>query len=188
MTPDSPELSPDRLEKLRARLDAGERDAQFRFAEACENGWGVPRSLTAARRWYRAAARQGDAEAAFRLGELLLRAKRRAADTAAVTCLRQAADTGHGDAQAALATCYRNGRGLAADQREWFRWTARAAQNGSASGRYNLAQCYYAGYGVARDTERAVELLTQAAGPGRRARPAHARPTLCERRWRRGRS
>lgn len=147
-------------------MNAGDRDAQFRFAEACENGWGLPRSLTAARRWYRAAARQGDAEAAFRLGSLLLHADRRRADAAGVAWLRQAADAGHGDAQAALATCYRKGRGIAADLDESLRWTERAARNGSPRGRCDLALCYRAGRGVARDMTRAVDLLTQAANQG----------------------
>ncbi len=151
---------------LRACLRVGDRDAQFRFAEACEHGWGVPRSATAARRWYRAAARQGDAEAAFRLGLLLLRAGRQRADAVAVIWLRQAADANHGDAQAALGTCYRSGRGVAVDYRESLHWTARAAGNGSASGRYNLALCYRAGCGVGRDMTRAVDLLTLAATQG----------------------
>jgi len=151
---------------LRARLSAGDRDAQFCLAEACEHGWGMPRSATAARRWYRAAARQGDPEAAFRLGLLLLRAGRRRADAAAVIWLRQAADANHGDAQAALGACYRNGRGVAVDYCELFRWTARAAGNGSARGRYDLALCYRAGCGVARDMNRAIELLRQAATQG----------------------
>lgn len=166
MTVDSPELSPIRLERLRAQLQAGERDAQFRFAEACEHGWGVPQSVTAARRWYRAAARQGEAEAAFRLGLLWLRAERRRADIAGAAWMRQAADAGHGDAQAVLATCYRQGRGIAADLGESLRWTEQAARNGSARGRCDLALCYRAGSGVARNMTRAVELLTQAASQG----------------------
>ncbi|MGR9091112.1 MAG: tetratricopeptide repeat protein [Gammaproteobacteria bacterium] len=133
---------------MRARARAGERDAQFHLAEACERGCGVRQSATAARRWYRAAARQGEP------------------DAAATAWLRQAAEADHGDAQASLATCHQRGRGAAADRRQTIHRGERAARSGSAMGRYNPALCYGEGFGVACDMARAVTLLTETAEQG----------------------
>ena len=56
------------IRPLRASAEAGEADAQYRYAERCRTGDGVPQDFTQAAFWYRKAAEQGHAEAQNDLG------------------------------------------------------------------------------------------------------------------------
>jgi TPR repeat protein len=57
---------------LRSLAEAGDAEAQFRLAQAYENGQGVAQGYADAARWYQAAAEQGILAAQARLGEMYL--------------------------------------------------------------------------------------------------------------------
>lgn len=88
-----------------ARAHSGDAQAAFDLGLAFEQG-GIhtPKDLAEARRWYGLAAEQGHAEAAFRLGELLLLGLGGMKDRPGGRAwLQRAADQGHAGAEAALA-------------------------------------------------------------------------------------
>src|SRR5437764_13404599 len=56
------------LEKLRARAEQGDADAQYKLGMAYDNGEGVPRDFVEAMRWWHKAADQGYVMSQFILG------------------------------------------------------------------------------------------------------------------------
>lgn len=100
---------------------AGDPDAQYWLATTYQG------ERNEAIRWYRAAALQGDSEAAYQLALLLDggldRAGRPLADAAEkARWLRRAAEAGHHDAALSLGEAYRSGKGVALSQAEAERW------------------------------------------------------------------
>jgi hypothetical protein len=91
--------------KLLRRASGGDPEACFRLGEAFDRGLHqMPKDPTEARRWFRAAAEQGHAESAFRLGELLLLGLGGLKDRpAALAWFRRAAEQGHAGAGQRLA-------------------------------------------------------------------------------------
>ncbi|MCC8147765.1 tetratricopeptide repeat protein [Akkermansia sp.] len=69
-------------------------------------------------------------------------------------------------AQANLAICYLQGKGVEQNVKEAFQWYAKAAQQGDPSAQYSVAICYEKGYGVPRDLSRAKEWWEKAAAQG----------------------
>jgi TPR repeat protein len=150
---------------LPAEIEAVSMDASQRGDEAAEQrlqGWaadGLPvaeRELALlyrkrhrddqARALFLRAARQGDAEAAYELGELE-RDHGRAAQW-----YRQAAQQGHAKAALRLALLLKNGDGIPTDKTAAAHWLGVAAQAGDADGD-----------GVPADPRRARDLLERAA-------------------------
>ena len=66
-------LEPGELAELRRAAEGGEGEAQFRLATRLGTGAGAAPDLSEAARWYHAAAAQGHALAAYKLGFLYLR-------------------------------------------------------------------------------------------------------------------
>lgn len=94
-------------------------------------------------------ARQGDAEAQFKLGGLFLWGERWPQDnTEAASWYRRAAEHGHATAQGSLALMYSYGLGVQRDVREAARWYREAAEQGDADSQVAMALMYYAGIGV----------------------------------------
>jgi hypothetical protein len=56
--------------ECRIRAERGDADAEFRLAEICRDGKGVPREYGEAVRWFRKAADQGYAKAQNGLGKM----------------------------------------------------------------------------------------------------------------------
>jgi TPR repeat protein len=108
------------------------------------------------------AARQGDTEAAFQMGEL--ERVRDARDrSAAARWYRQAAERGHAKAALALALLYKNGDGIARDLPAAVQWLAAAATAGDAHAMFLLSNAYADGEGVPADPRQARALLERAA-------------------------
>lgn len=119
-----------------------------------------PRMADAARQLLRRAAKGGDAEAAFQVGEL---ERDRIPTDAALHWYRQAAARGHPKAALALALMYKNGTGVALDKAQAVRWLHLAADAGNAHAMFLLSNAYAAGDGIDADPQRARRLLEQAA-------------------------
>nr|WP_308632611.1 sel1 repeat family protein [Massilia sp. YIM B02763] len=112
-----------------------------------------------ARGLFERAARQGDAQAAWELGEL---ARERMPGQAAAW-YRQAAERGHAGAALALALQLKNGNGVRQDKAAAAHWLDVAATAGNAHAMFLLSNAYAAGDGVAVDGARARALLERAA-------------------------
>ncbi len=103
--------------RLRRRAESGDPEACFKVGEDFDRGAPhAPRDLVEARRWYRAAAEQGHAEAAYRLAELLILGFGGPKDRSeGLEWLRRAAEAGHAGAGGKLAEY--QGSGNEANQR-----------------------------------------------------------------------
>jgi hypothetical protein len=117
-----------------------------------------------ARALFLRAARKGDAEAAYRLGDLeRARAQDGSTNGRAAQWYRQAAQQGHAQAALALALLLKNGAGVPVDKAAAAHWLGVAAQAGDAHAMFLLSNAYADGDGVAADPRRARDLLERAA-------------------------
>jgi TPR repeat protein len=117
-----------------------------------------------ARALFLRAARQGDTESAWQLGELEREhAHDAGANARAAQWYRQAAQQGHAKAALGLALLLKNGDGIPVDKAAAAHWLAVAAQAGDAHAMFLLSNAYADGDGVALDPRRARDLLERAA-------------------------
>ena len=118
-------------------------------------------------RWFRIAADQGNARAAYNIGVLYERGWGVAQDYAeAMRWYRKAADHGDVRAQFNIGGLYHNGWGVARDETEATRWYRKAADQGDAPGQLNVGTAYANGWGVARDDTEAMRWYRMAANQG----------------------
>jgi TPR repeat protein len=68
-----------------------------------------------------------------------------------------------------LAVIYSEGRGIAADGQESFKWFLKAAQKGFAQAQYNLGLIYADGLGVLQNEKEAFRWFSLAADQGHAA-------------------
>lgn len=110
------------------------------------------------------AARRGDAESAYQLGELERdRTPDGGTNARAAQWYRQAAQQGHARAALGLALLLKNGTGIPVDKAAAAHWLAVAAQAGDAHAMFLLSNAYADGDGVPADPRRARDLLERAA-------------------------
>lgn len=116
----------------------------------------------------RRAARDGNAEAQFRLGVMFGNGDGVALDyTQACEWLERAAAQGHVNALITLGWIYANGTGVDADEARARAYYLRAAELGSAKAQYVVGTMYrFAQYGVAKDVSAAIAWYLKAADQG----------------------
>ena len=126
---------------------------------------GQPAQRQVALQLFERAARSGDAEAAFELGELLRTGTVGVAPApaAAVPWYEIAAAQQHAKAALILGMLYKNGDGVARDDAAAARWLERASARGNAHAMFLLSYIYQEGRGVAADPARARTLLEESA-------------------------
>lgn len=134
-----------------------------------------PAQRKEALRLFEQAARGGDVDAAFELGELLRQGAVAGAvagaasaqvapqPLAAVPWYTQAAQQGHARAALALGLLYKNGTGVARNDLQAAHWLETAGAGGNAHAMFLLSYFYREGRGVAPDAARARALLEEAA-------------------------
>lgn len=124
-----------------------------------------PRQRDDALRLFEQAARGGDTEAAFQLGEMLRIGELGvpAAPAAAAPWYTSAAQHQHAKAALALGLLYKNGNGVARDDAQAAHWLAQAAGLGNAHAMFLLANIYQQGLGVPPDRAKGRRLLEEAA-------------------------
>ncbi len=112
-----------------------------------------------------AAAREGDADAQFRIGRKVLLDHSRGAEGAdeAVAWLRKAADQGHPGAMLQLGKLYRSGIGLTQNYALAAQWIQAAAGAGHDESMVELGRLYRSGIGVERDPIQAYIWFNRAA-------------------------
>ena len=124
-----------------------------------------PEQRAEALKLFEQAARGGDVEAAFQLGELLRLgvAGVPAQPAAAAPWYALAAQQRHARAALVLGQLYKNGDGVARDDQLAARWLAAASDGGNAHAMFLLSYFYSEGRGVAQDPAKARVLLEEAA-------------------------
>ena len=173
--------------ELVMNAQAGNADAQYKLAQAYENGNDVEKSLSRAFSWYRKAAEQGHAEAQYHLALAYEAGKSTTQDYAeAIAWYLKAAKSGHAEAQYRLALAYETGNGVEKSLSEanvWYRKAANQgneeasrrlplvelkynAQAGNADAQYKLALAYENGDGMEKDPSEAVQWFRKAAEQG----------------------
>lgn len=115
-------------------------------------------------------ARQGDADAQFRLAGLYDRglAAGGIREEEAFMWYEKAAQRGHRDAAFQVGSAYKHGRGTRPKEALAVYWWQKAAALGSADAQFNLALQYYRGWGVAQDKDNANQYFNLAARNGNR--------------------
>lgn len=115
----------------------------------------------------RAAARRGDADAAFRLALMLLNGTGVARNPSeAARFMKMAAEKGHRHAQYSLGALYYGGSGVRQDRRAAAGWIARAAAGGHVEAQYAYGMLLLSGDGVPVDKVAAMEWLGKASRQG----------------------
>jgi len=123
-------------------------------------------------------ARQGDARAQYKLGELYIGnnmgfdssgnlvegPKKNLAE--AVKWTRLAADQGHAPAQNSLGFMYDQGQGVSQNRAEAMKWYRLAADQGYVRAQHNLGAKYEGGYGVLQNYAEAMKWFRLAADQG----------------------
>ena len=114
---------------------------------------------------FQQAARAGDTEAAFQLGEMYRNTVVGVTPSPAQAWpwYRLAAEKNHPQAALMLGLLARNGEGVARDDVVAAKWLTVASDLGDAHAMFLLSNAYEAGQGVPRDAARARHLLEQAA-------------------------
>jgi len=105
------------------------------------------------------AARAGDTEAAFELGQML----RQSQPGQAWLWYRQAAEQQHAKAALMLGLLAANGEGVVKDQAEAARWLAVSSELGNAHAMFLLYNAYREGRGVVPDLAKSRALLQESA-------------------------
>lgn len=109
------------------------------------------------------AAEKGDDDAAFRIGQAFMDAKR---FDEAESWFKRAAEHNYAAAQMALAQIYFQ-KGRKVDDETGAAWVQRAASAGNADAQYAMALLYQNGRGVLQDDAQAVSWLKKAADSGK---------------------
>lgn len=84
----------------------------------------------------------------------------------AVELWRPLAEKGDATAQYRLGTMYAEGKGVAPDDKEAFKWFQRAGEKGNAAAQYNVGASYAGGIGVGKDDAEAAKWFRRAAEQG----------------------
>ncbi len=130
------------LKILKPLAEAGNADAQYDLGSMYSDGHGVPRDPREAKAWWEKAANQGQTDAEFSLGFLLLYGAGEgdtaiAADPAAgLPWIEKAGSQGSLAAQQFLAYQYWSGTLLPADQAKAVYWASRMAESGRPEAEY----------------------------------------------------
>lgn len=161
------EYQPGVAEQFRIDAEQGDIQAQFNLAAAYFTGYGVPKNLNEAVKWFRKAAEQGLAEAQHNLGYCYSNGVGVSQnEEEGIKWLRKAVDQGLPQSQFSLGLCYFCGIGVPQDEKEAVRWFRRAAEQGFADAQFHLGCCYSNGTGIPQNKEETVKWYCKAAKQG----------------------
>jgi uncharacterized protein len=130
-------------------------------------GRGVPKDEVEAVKWFRIAAKQGNAEAQSELGFAYQNGKGVHEDRVeAAKWFRLAAEQGNAKAQTTLGFAYQMGIGVQKNHVEAVKWFRMASEQGVAPAQYVLGVIFQDGIGVPKDEVEAVKWFRMAAEQG----------------------
>ena len=134
----------------RSDIETGE--AQFRLAEAYEDGLGVKFDISLAVTLYEKSANLGHMMAQYQLGVFYYWGiEEEGIDPnykKAAKYYRMAAEQGYAETQCELGIMYRKGLGVPKDDKKAANWLLKAAEQGHSDVAYDLGQMYLLGEGV----------------------------------------
>lgn len=154
---------PSAVQGLTVMAEEGSAIAQARLAYLFENGLAVDRDVVVAKRWYRAAAAQGDDDAKLSLARLLEREENASHRALALSLFEELATSGSAEAALRLAVGHFEGLGTQQDYVAAARWLSRAAKAGNPEAQLRLGLLYRDGLGVPQDIVFAHMWLNLAA-------------------------
>jgi len=165
---DSPQDNPSaEFEKLKAKAERGDAEAQYKLGKIHPEGEGKGKDLAQSFKWYRKAAEQGHAQAQSGLGFCYELGLGVAKDmTQAISWYRKGAQQGDALYQRFLGNCYVNGRGLEKDSSQAVMWYRKAADQDDAPAQLVLGYCYSVGEGISRDMVQAAFWFRKASEQG----------------------
>lgn len=144
---------------IRNAAENGDIKAQMYLGKIYSEGlYGVSKSPQQAYLWYLAAAKQGDAEAQFKVSGLLINNNK----AEALKWLTKSADNGFAPAQVAVGDALRLSGELTKFGMQIFHYYNGAASQSYPLGYYCVANCYYYGIGVPKDSKKALEFYKKA--------------------------
>ena len=151
------------LEILRQRAESGDAVAMCEIGDRCYDSGHYEECV----KWYRAAAKQGDASAQYSLGYCCQYGIGVEQDEEeAIEWYWLSAKQGNADAQNNLGYCYQHGIGVKQDYGLAVKLVRASAKQGNAPAQYNLGYCYQYGIGVEQDEDVAIEWYRAAAEQG----------------------
>jgi len=117
------------LQELRPLAAHGDAEAALTLGQMARNGWGVPRSDTAAWAFYKQAADQGQVEGLLRAGEFSDQGRGVPIDRRlAYRLYKRAAEAGNAQARGRIGEMALHGRGRKVNAAEAIAWLTQAAQ------------------------------------------------------------
>ena len=117
-----------------------------------------------AMKYYRQAARQGNALAMWEIGLLYADIDYEGYDTdKAIEWYRKSIEAGNSDAMVTLGNAYRDGEGVECDEEEAAVWYRKAAEAGCTSGCVALGYAYEHGHGVEMNWKEAIACFKKVA-------------------------
>ncbi len=170
------------LKELKPLAEAGDATAQYYLGTMYSDGHGVPHSSREAAAWYEKAARQGQPDAQFNLGFLLINGAGEGTDAVAAdpaagaSWLEKAGAQGNASAASYLGYLYWTGTALPADHDRAVYWVVRAAETGDVAAQYQAGTILASERGVT-NAINAYKWLDLAARKGD-TRAAQARDKL----------
>ena len=147
--------------------EAGKAEAQYELGCCYRDGVQIIRDDEKAKKWFRAAAKQGHHEAAFALAAMLH--ARNCWDDEIVKLLESSSAAGCRDAMVLLGRMLYSGNGIAENYERALKLWKMAADSGSLDAKYCLGEHYYKGKGYhkkGQDEERALAMWKEAANAG----------------------
>jgi len=162
------------LRKLKPLAEAGNPDAEYDLGTMYSDGHGVPRDPREAEAWWEKAANQGQADAQFSLGFMLLYGSGEgenavtANPSAGLPWLEKAAAQGHPSAEYFLGYLYWSGTSVPFDLQKALQYTLRAAEQGRADAEYQAGTILASQRGVQNAIEdyKWLELAARQNYPG----------------------
>ena len=159
--------TPQDMQALRTRAEAGDANAQSKLGERYLQGLGVEKNGAEAENWIRKAAEQGSATAQYNLATMYDAGQGVQTDKAqALKWYLKSAQQGFAKAQYNLGFNYAHGDGVEQDYAEAVSWYRKAADQGFASAQLNLGTLYTNGEGVPQDAAEGVVWFQKAAAQG----------------------
>lgn len=147
--------------------DEDDADLQFSIALKYSTGKGCRQSDENAALWYKKAASQGHAEAAFNLGVMCHQGRLSKSDNKKpFDWFLQSAELGFSDAQYNVGNMYRDGDGVPVSHEKAVYWLKQASDQGNPEASLNLAHMYMNEKGGNENGEEAYRILRELAFSG----------------------
>jgi len=149
-------------------VNQGNAASLYYLGRMYQEGWGVPKNISLAVNYFKAADEAFYLPAASQLGKILLHGEGGIPvdTTRAITLLKKAALSGDAEAAFELGTATLEGKDGAPDYNRAFGYYLIAALKGERRAQFQLSQMYLIGRGIPQNHKKAVIWMTKSANQG----------------------